>query len=67
MSTRPGIWGWEIGNEYNLGADLCDRSFKNYLWPGAVNTNGFDYYTSAELQVFYREISEETGNMTITG
>ena len=57
--NRPGIWGWEIGNEYNLGADLCDRSFQSYLWPGATNTNGFDYYTSAELQVFYREISKE--------
>lgn len=61
---RPGIWGWEIGNEYNLTADLCDRGLKNYLWPDGLSSmpiepSGFNYYTTAELQVFYREIAKE--------
>ncbi len=63
FADHPAIWGWEIGNEYNLSADLCDRNLKEYLWPQNIdgmpldNVNGFDYYTSEELAVFYREIA----------
>lgn len=60
----PAIWGWEIGNEYNLTADLCDKNFENYLWPNGIPSmpikgDGYDYYTSAELRVFYEEIAKE--------
>lgn len=63
-ADRPGIWGWEIGNEYNLTADLCDPKLEGYLWPDGLPTmpiekSGFNYYTSAELQIFYREIAKE--------
>ena len=63
FADHPAIWGWEIGNEYNLSADLCDRNLKEYLWPQNIdgmpldNVNGFDYYTSEELAVFYKEIA----------
>ncbi|MGO9108700.1 MAG: cellulase family glycosylhydrolase [Thermoguttaceae bacterium] len=30
----PAIWGWEIGNEYNLGADLPNAAaFRPPVWP----------------------------------
>ncbi len=63
-ADHPAVWGWEIGNEYNLNADLCDKDLKNFLWyqnaPGLPleNLSGFDYYTSAELQYFYSEIAK---------
>ena len=61
FKDHPAVWGWEIGNEYNLGADLCDKEFKNFLWPEGIpgmpldGVNGFDYYTSGELRSFYVE------------
>lgn len=63
FADHPAVWGWEIGNEYNLNADLCDPSCVNYLWgqslPGFRNksVNCFDYYTSDELAVYYTEIA----------
>ena len=62
--NRPGIWGWEIGNEYNLTADLCDKNLQNYLWPAGVASmpitpSGFNYYSSGELHTFYSEIAKE--------
>ena len=60
FKDSPAVWGWEIGNEYNLGADLCDPSLKNwaptYFTVGEVN--GFDYYTSTELNCYYSEIAK---------
>ena len=61
---RRGIWGWEIGNEYNLTADLCDPTIKDFLWPDISSMphgkiDGFDFYTSRELHTFYAEISRE--------
>lgn len=61
---RPGIWGWEIGNEYNLTADLCDPTIPDFLWPNIASMphgeiDGYDFYTSRELHIFYREISAE--------
>ncbi|MBO4422282.1 MAG: cellulase family glycosylhydrolase [Clostridia bacterium] len=61
---HPAIWGWEIGNEYNLDADLCDKEFKIWLWPEGIsgmpleNINGYDYFTSEELRTFYTEIAK---------
>ena len=64
FADHPAIWGWEIGNEYNLDADLCDRELKMFLWPDGIpgmpldKVNGFDYFTSEELSVFYTEIAK---------
>lgn len=63
-ADHPAVWAWEIGNEYNLDADLCDKQLKQFLWPDGIdsmpldNVNGYDYYTSAELKVFYTEIAK---------
>ncbi len=57
----PAIWGWEIGNEYNLTADLCSKDLTEFL-PHEVFKVGewdyYDYYTSDELLVFYQEIAD---------
>ena len=57
-ASSPAVWAWEIGNEYNLDADLCDTSGWNWLsgYPGDEPT-GFDYFSSEEMLVFYREVS----------
>ena len=57
-ASSPAVWAWEIGNEYNLDADLCDTSGWNWLsgYPGD-EPSGFDYFSSEEMLVFYREIS----------
>lgn len=63
FADHPAIWGWEIGNEYNLDADLCDPELKMFLWPDGISgmpldgVNGYDYLTSDELVVFYKEIA----------
>ena len=56
----PAIWGWEIGNEYNLVADFCDPQFRNHLPHEAFKTgewNAYDYFTSAEMQTYYKEVA----------
>ena len=64
FADHPAVWGWEIGNEYNLNADLCDPEYKQFLWdmnyPGTERTDvdGYDYYTSTELAYFYAEIGK---------
>ena len=61
--SHPAVWGWEIGNEYNLDADLCDKQFKQFLWWEGIDgmplddISGRDYFTSEELQIFYKEIA----------
>ena len=72
-ASSPAVWAWEIGNEYNLDADLCDTSGWSWLsgYPGDEPT-GFDYFSSEEMLVFYREISEtirswDTWRMIETG
>lgn len=63
FADHPAVWGWEIGNEYNLDADLCDADLKEYLWdmryPGTERSepDGRDYYTGAEMAQFYTEIA----------
>jgi len=59
--NSPAIWGWEIGNEYNLGADLCDPELKNYLPNGPATPetpSGLDYYTSEELAKYVTFVSK---------
>ena len=53
------LWGWEIGNEYNLDADLCDRSLQGFL-PGGFtfdNPSGRDYFTSDETAFFFEAVA----------
>ena len=57
----PAVWAWEIGNEYNLDADLCDPEFKTWLPAGfgiEEGADGFDYYTSGEMRVFLEEVAK---------
>lgn len=59
LKDSPAVWGWEVGNEYNLTADLFDPNYKNYLpWNNTTGT-AEDYYTSHDLHVFYSEIAKE--------
>ena len=53
------LWGWEIGNEYNLDADLCDRNLQMFLPAGFTfdNPSGRDYYTSDEAAFFFEAIA----------
>ena len=58
----PAIWGWELGNEYNLSADLCDKELKDYLPNGPATPktpDGYDYYTSQELAVYAKLVGDE--------
>ena len=59
-ASSPAVWAWEIGNEYNLSADLCDTVEWNWVWslPGE-EPSGFDYYTSDEMITFYTLIGEK--------
>lgn len=57
------VWGWEIGNEYNLGADLCDPELKSFLpggGPGYADDAPVyeDYYTSDEAAYFMSVVAE---------
>lgn len=59
FKNSPAVWAWEIGNEYNLDADLCDPAFKSKLPAGPCTPetpSGYDFYTSEELTVFYKEV-----------
>ena len=53
------LWGWEVGNEYNLDADLCDRSLQGFLPAGFTfdNPSGRDYFTSDEAAVFFETVA----------
>ena len=57
-ADSPAVWGWEIGNEYNLEADLCDG--RNWSWlPDYVKSpTGFDYMTSKEMLTFFALAAE---------
>ena len=62
----PAIWGWEIGNEYNLGADLGGVSSNGANLPGihphlgtaSVRTSA-DYITTAMVRTFYTALATE--------
>ena len=53
------LWGWEIGNEYNLDADLCDRNLQGFLPAGFTfeNPSGRDYFTSDETAFFFEAVA----------
>lgn len=58
----PAVWGYEIGNEYNLAVDLYrpDSGIRFTITkddPSADITK--DYFTTNELSVFYTEIASE--------
>ncbi len=62
FKDSPAVWAWEIGNEYNLGADLCDPEFKAHMPMGPCtpkNPTGFDFYTSEELVTFYTAVGNK--------
>ena len=58
--NSPAIWGWEIGNEYNLTADLYKKDFSAHLPHDCFKIGKWsmaDYYTSADLRLFYTELA----------
>ena len=62
FKDHPAVWGWEIGNEYNLDADLCDKSLKSFIPQGPATPavpSGFDFYTSEELVTYMTLVAEE--------
>jgi hypothetical protein len=58
----PAIWGWEIGNEFNLGADLPNAAaWRPPVWPNlktAVKRTERDELKFAHLSVAFRVFSE---------
>ena len=58
----PAIWGWEFGNEYNLGADLPNAAkFRPPVWPGlgtATNRTERDELKFAQVRVAYGAFAE---------
>lgn len=59
FADHRALWGWEIGNEYNLDADLCDRNLQGFLPAGFTydNPTGRDYFTSDETAFFFEAIA----------
>lgn len=59
FADHRALWGWEIGNEYNLDADLCDRNLQGFLPAGFTfdNPSGRDYFTSDETAFFFEAIA----------
>ena len=58
----PAVWGYEIGNEYNLAVDLYRPDSKVRFSitndnPNADKTK--DFFTTNELAAFYKEIASE--------
>lgn len=60
FKDHEAIWGWETDNEYNLGADLFDSEYKEYLDSliDKDNVTAEDYFTSKEARTFRSVISE---------
>lgn len=61
FKDSPAVWAWEIGNEYNLDADLADPNLEQFLPNGPAtpeSPSGFDYFTSEEMQTYYRIVAE---------
>lgn len=59
FADHRALWGWEIGNEYNLDADLCDRNLQGFLPAGFTfdNPSGRDYFTSDETAFFFEAVA----------
>jgi hypothetical protein len=66
MVTRykdsPAIWGWELGNEYNLAADLPNAAqHRPPVWPNlktAATRTARDELTSPQMLVVLREFAQ---------
>jgi len=62
--NSPAIWGWEIGNEFNLSADLHKvipvnpnkDVFTSGGTPAQRGTN--DQYSSQDVEVYYAEVEK---------
>lgn len=52
--TSPAIWGYEVGNEYNLAADLSNNVFHFTISDGNEVKN---HITTNELSEYYKIIS----------
>lgn len=62
FKDSPAVWAWELGNEYNLDADLCDKALKNFVPQGPATPavpSGYDFYTSEELVTYMKMVGEE--------
>lgn len=59
FADHRALWGWEVGNEYNLDADLCDRNLQMFLPAGFTydNPTGRDYFTSDEAAFFFEAVA----------
>lgn len=59
FADHRALWGWEVGNEYNLDADLCDRNLQMFLPAGFTydNPTGRDYFTSNEAAFFFEAVA----------
>lgn len=59
FADHRALWGWEVGNEYNLDADLCDRNLQMFLPAGFTydNPTGRDYFTSDEAAFFFETVA----------
>lgn len=69
----PAIWGWEIGNEYNLGADLGGVSSNGVNLPGihphlgtASSRTSADYITTSMIRTFYTTLATEIRKLDST-
>jgi endo-1,4-beta-mannosidase len=60
--NSPAVWGWELGNEYNLGIDLPNASdHRPWVWPDlgtATNRTARDELTSQQMLVVMDEFAK---------
>ncbi|RLD11425.1 MAG: hypothetical protein DRI44_03630 [Chlamydiae bacterium] len=60
--NSPAVWGWELGNEYNLGIDLPNASkHRPWVWPNlgtATNRTTRDELTSRQMLVVMNEFAK---------
>ena len=57
----PAIWGYEIGNEYALSVDLYPSASVDVAPSFSINGTNYnskDFFTTNELVVFYKEVSD---------
>ena len=60
LKNYKAIWGWEIGNEYNLTVDLYPANGIgiNPTYYIGKKKDAVNYFTTNEMVVFYNEISK---------
>jgi hypothetical protein len=66
----PAIWGWEIGNEFNLAADLDKQGEPPLGYPYVLVSKGTpaqrtpaDRITSQDVEVFFSEVEKAIRNI----